>query len=32
VAHKVFREALYKAKYPPDMVENYYRALVLFNS
>jgi len=31
VAHKVFREALYAAGYPPDLVENYYAALQLFS-
>ncbi len=32
VAHKVFREALYKGGYPEDMIENYYSALMLFSS
>jgi hypothetical protein len=32
VAHLVFREALYTAGYPEDMIENYYAAVRLFNS
>jgi hypothetical protein len=32
VAHKVFREALNHAGYPPDLVANYYNAVRLFNS
>jgi len=32
VAHKIFREALYEAGYDPVMCEDYYRALMLFNS
>lgn len=31
VAHKVFREALYEMGYPADLVENYYKAVTLFN-
>lgn len=32
VAHAVFREALQDANYPSDIVENYYAAVVKFNS
>lgn len=32
VAHLIFRSALYEAGYPPDLCENYYAALVAFNS
>lgn len=32
VAHRIFRAALYEAGYPPDMCENYYAAVVAFNS
>jgi len=32
VAHRVFREALYEAMYPPDLIENYYAAVVKFNT
>lgn len=32
VAHRVFREALYSADYPPELVELYYQAVVTFNS
>lgn len=32
VAHRVFREALYEAGYPPDLCETYYAAVVAFNS
>ena len=32
VAHKIFREALYGAGYPEDLIENYYAAVVAFNS
>lgn len=31
VAHLVFREALYSAGYPEEMIENYYAALRMFN-
>jgi hypothetical protein len=32
LAHKIFREALYEAGYPSDLCENYYSALMMFNS
>jgi len=32
VAHRVFREALYAAGYPPDLCEAYYAAVRIFNS
>lgn len=32
VAHRIFREALYEAGYPPDLCETYYNAVVIFNS
>lgn len=32
LAHRIFREALYAAGYPPDLCETYYAAVVLFNS
>lgn len=32
VAHRIFREALYAAGYPPDLCETYYAAVVAFNS
>lgn len=32
VAHKIFRAALYDAGYPPDLCENYFAAVVAFNS
>jgi hypothetical protein len=32
VAHRIFRAALYEAGYPPDLCENYYSAVVAFNS
>lgn len=32
VAHLIFRGALYEAGYEPDICENYYAALVAFNS
>jgi len=32
VAHRIFREALYAAGYPPDLCEAYYAAVKLFNS
>lgn len=32
VAHKIFRGALYDAGYPADLCENYYAAVVAFNS
>ena len=32
LAHKIFREALYEAGYPSDLCENYYAALMAFNS
>ena len=32
VAHRVFREALYAGGYPEDVCENYYAAVVKFNS
>lgn len=32
VAHRLFREALYDAWYPPDLCETYYQAVRLFNS
>jgi len=32
LAHRIFREALYAANYPPDVCEAYYAAVVAFNS
>lgn len=32
IAHRVFREALYEAGYPHDLVETYYHAVKVFNS
>ena len=32
IAHKIFREALYEAGYPPDLCETYYAAVRTFNS
>lgn len=32
IAHAVFKEALYDAGYPEDLCENYYAAVVSFNS
>ena len=32
LAHKIFREALYSSNYPEDLCEEYYNAVVLFNS
>lgn len=32
IAHQIFREALMERDYPADLVENYYNAVVLFNS
>jgi hypothetical protein len=32
IAHRILREALYAANYPPDLCENYYAAVVAFNS
>lgn len=32
VAHRIFRQALYEAGYPPDLCEAYYAAVVAFNS
>ena len=31
VAHKVYREALYKGGSPPDMIETFYNAVRIFN-
>lgn len=31
-AHLIFREALADANYPADLIENYYAAVVAFNS
>lgn len=32
LAHRIFREALYSADYNPEMIELYYKAVVVFNS
>lgn len=32
LAHRIFREALYEAGYPPDLCETYYAAVLRFNS
>ena len=32
VAHKIYRGALYKRGYPPDLCELYYQAVLRFNS
>ena len=32
VAHRIFRGALYKRGYPPDLCELYYQAVLRFNS
>lgn len=32
LAHKIFRNALHEAAYPPDLCEMYYSAVKLFNS
>lgn len=32
LAHRIFREALYEAGYPPDLCETYFYAVKTFNS